>query len=61
VTEKVQRVKTKVYILGGIAYLPHLTRELYVGPDLSYWTAEELLRAGAQPDHMMLWPRQLRA
>ena len=50
-----------MYILDGIAYLPHLTRELYVGPDLSYWTAEELLRAGAQPDHMMLWPRQLRA
>ena len=57
------RVATRVFVLDGITYVPHYqNRQLYVAPGASKehcvtYTADELARAGARPEFLMLWPR----
>jgi hypothetical protein len=58
-----ERFDTPVYVLHGVAYLPHYRNSsVYVGPGYprqnpKYYSEEELLRVGANKGSALLWHR----
>lgn len=57
------RDATKCYVHGDVTYVPHyLNDQFFVGPGFprqttKLWSAEDLLRAGAQEKWLVLWIR----
>lgn len=52
-----------VYVLGDVTYVPHyLNDQFFVGPgfprlNTKLYSVEQLMRAGAKQQWLMLWPR----
>lgn len=57
------RDTVQVYVVNGVTYVPHyLNDQFFVGPGYprhhtKCWSSEELIRAGARQQGLMLWPR----